>query len=147
MFQIKSFEELTNAELYEIIALRERVFVVEQNCPYLDCDGKDPMSLHLWIEKNKTCAAYARLVPPQNHIEFWSIGRVVVNPEFRKLGLGKEIMNASIDYLKLQMAVREIQISAQVYLLRFYNELGFKEVGSVYLEDDIQHIKMLWKEQ
>ena len=147
MLLIKTFDHLTNKELYEIIALRELVFVVEQNCPYLDCDGKDPMSMHLWIEKNKTCAAYARLVPPQNHIELWSIGRVVVNPEFRKLGLGKEIMNASINYLSAQKAIREIQISAQVYLLRFYNELGFHEVGSEYLEDDIPHIKMLWKEQ
>jgi len=146
MLKIKSFEELSNTELYEIIALRELVFVVEQNCPYLDCDGKDVSSVHLWLDKNDIFAAYARLVPPQLKDEPWAIGRVVVHPDFRGLGLGKEIMQSAMSYLRFNLDVEEIQISAQVYLLRFYNELGFREEGPTYLEDNIPHIKMLWKE-
>ncbi len=144
MLKYKRFTELSTTELYQIIALRELVFVVEQNCPYLDCDGKDPDSEHLWLEKDGKIAAYTRLVPPQHINQFWSIGRVVVNPEFRGLGLGKEIMNASIAKLKENHGVQHIQISAQVYLLKFYNDLGFKEIGAIYLEDDIPHIKMIY---
>jgi ElaA protein len=146
MLNIKSFEELTNVELYQIIMLREQVFVVEQNCPYLDCDGKDLTSMHLWFSKDAVCAAYSRIVPPQYEKDLWSIGRVVVHPDFRGLALGKAIMQAAIDYLKLNKGSKEIQISAQVYLLRFYNELGFHEVGATYLEDDIPHIKMIYGE-
>lgn len=142
----KTFHQLTNLELYDIVTLRELVFVVEQNCPYLDCDGKDPESEHLWIEKDGKIAAYSRLVPPQKADEFWSIGRVVVHPEFRGLSLGKEIMRSAIQHLVTHQKAHQIQISAQVYLLKFYNELGFKEQGETYLEDDIPHIKMVYGE-
>jgi len=142
---IKLFDELTNVELYQIIMLREQVFVVEQNCPYLDCDGKDLDSLHLWIESQKIMSAYARLVRPTDANDCWSIGRVVVHPEFRKLGLGKQIMKEAINHLSNDIGASQIQISAQIYLLRFYNELGFNEFGSQYLEDNIPHIKMIWE--
>lgn len=146
MLNIKSFEELTNVELYQIIMLREQVFVVEQNCPYLDCDGKDLTSMHLWLSKDGVCAAYSRIVPPQYEKDLWSIGRVVVHPDFRGLALGKAIMQAAIQHLATHQKAHQIQISAQVYLLKFYNELGFKEQGEIYLEDNIPHIKMIWSE-
>lgn len=142
--KIRAFKELNNNELYEIISLRERVFVVEQNCPYLDCDGKDLDSLHLGIYENETLQAYARLLPPNETYNTWSIGRVVVAPEFRGLGLGKVLMAAAIEYLVQKIGVQNIVISAQEYLLRFYNELGFHQVGEGYLEDDIPHVKMVW---
>ena len=143
MVHLKSFEELQTAELYEIIALRELVFVVEQNCPYLDCDGKDPLCMHLWIEKESKIAAYTRLVPPCKKTSLWSIGRVVVHPDFRKLGLGIEVMNHAIALLSKEKNADNIEISAQVYLLTFYNNLGFQEVGEEYLEDDIPHVRMI----
>lgn len=143
MIIFKSFNELSTYELYEIIALRELVFVVEQNCPYLDCDGKDLKSEHLWIAKNNQIAAYVRLVPPVNEDDLWSIGRVVVHPDFRSLGLGKEVMKAAINQLLISRSVQKIQISAQVYLLKFYNDLGFNKIGDEYLEDNIPHVKMI----
>jgi ElaA protein len=141
----RAFKELNNSELYEIISLRERVFVVEQNCPYLDCDGKDLNSLHLGIYENEILQAYARLVPPNETYNTWSIGRVVVAPEFRGLGLGKVLMEEAIEHLIRIIGVEKITISAQEYLLRFYNELGFHQVGEGYLEDDIPHVKMVWE--
>ncbi len=143
--RISEFKDLTQFDLYDIIMLRERVFVVEQNCPYLDCDGKDLSSLHLGIYQNESLQAYARLVPPNETYNTWSIGRVVVAPEFRGLGLGKVLMEAAIEHLVQIIEVEKIVISAQEYLLRFYNELGFHQVGEGYLEDDIPHVKMLWE--
>jgi ElaA protein len=141
--KIRSFEELNTTELYGIISLREAVFVVEQNCPYLDCDGKDFESLHLGIYAEDKLQAYVRLVPPGLSYDSWSIGRVVVAPECRGLGLGKMVMEEAIDYLKNVKAAEKITISAQEYLLRFYNDLGFTQVGAGYLEDDIPHVKMV----
>ncbi len=142
---IRKFDELNALDLYEIVSLRERVFVVEQNCPYLDCDGKDLNSLHLGIYENEILQAYARLVPPNETYNTWSIGRVVVAPEFRGLGLGKVLMEDAIEHLIQIIGVEKITISAQEYLLRFYNELGFHQVGAGYLEDDIPHVKMVWE--
>lgn len=142
---VKSFDTLSVYELYEIISLREQVFVVEQNCAYLDCDGKDKLSKHLWIEAHRSIVAYTRLVPPLSDTPHWSIGRVVVHPEFRGLSLGKKVMQASIKLLNGEMGAQKIVISAQIYLLKFYNDLGFSEEGESYLEDDIPHIKMVWR--
>lgn len=142
---VKSFDTLSVYELYEIISLREQVFVVEQNCVYLDCDGRDKSSKHLWIEVHGCIVAYTRLVPPLSDSAYWSIGRVVVHPEFRGLSLGKKVMQASIEFLNSEMGAQTIVISAQVYLLKFYNDLGFSEEGESYLEDDIPHIKMVWR--
>ena len=140
----KTFQQLETAELYKIIALRELVFVVEQNCPYLDCDGQDPDCEHFWFEEDGKICAYVRLVPPSED-KLWSIGRVVTHPDFRGLGLGRKIMSEATQYLDKVKKVQEIKISAQVYLLNFYRELGFTEIGDEYLEDNIPHIKMIWR--
>jgi ElaA protein len=140
---VKHFENLSNHELYSILALRERVFIVEQDCPYIDCDGKDFESLHMGLYEGDALQAYLRLVPPGLSYSTWSIGRVVVAPEFRGLGLGKKIMQDAIVYLEREFDAQQITISAQTYLLRFYGELGFYQVGEGYLEDDIPHVKMV----
>jgi ElaA protein len=136
----KAFAELTVHELYAITALRERVFVVEQNCPYLDADGLDQRSRHLWgAEGADAIRAYCRIVPAGDKFAEISIGRVITAPEARGTGLGRELMRRGIAACGSQ----PIRIGAQAHLERFYNELGFVRASDVYDEDGIPHIEML----
>ncbi len=139
---VKTFEELSKSELYSILQLRAEVFVVEQNCAYQDMDGTDQKSIHLFGIENDKVLAYARLIPPGISYETASIGRVVVSPSIRSKGTGKELMKQAIQNIEILFKTKSITISAQEYLMKFYNELGFKETGSTYLEDNIPHIKM-----
>lgn len=142
-FELLAFKELTTTELYAIIALRERVFVVEQNCPYLDADGKDFDSFHLIYKLGEHIMAYCRIVPPGIAYSTWSIGRVVVHPEMRGKGLGKKTMEKAIEWLAQNEGNTSIILSAQSYLKKFYEELGFESTGDFYLEDGIPHMKMI----
>lgn len=140
---IKSFQDLTTAELYAILQLRTEVFVVEQNCVYQDMDGKDSKALHI-IGKNKDeIIAYTRIFKPGDYMNQACIGRVVVRKSERQGGFGKEIVLASIKAVKDKFKETTIHISAQTYLQKFYRELGFIAVGETYLEDDIPHILMI----
>lgn len=145
MFNIitKSFEELTNEELYSILKLRAEVFVVEQDCVYQDLDGKDQKAIHVLGIKSNKVVAYTRIFRAGDYFKEASIGRVVVKQSERKYGFGQEIMNASIKIIKEQLNENVIYLSAQTYLKKFYNSLGFEEVGEEYLEDGIPHIGML----
>ncbi|MBL7765257.1 MAG: GNAT family N-acetyltransferase [Chitinophagaceae bacterium] len=139
----KTFDELTTRELYQIIQLRIEVFVIEQNCPYQDCDDKDLQSMHLMFWKENKLAAYCRILPPGISYEgYTSIGRVVTHPAFRKQALGKQLMNDAIDRCK-HIDPSPIKISAQAYLEKFYQDLGFETISEPYLEDDIPHIAMV----
>ena len=140
----KSFKELTTTELYDLLQLRSEIFVVEQDCVYLDLDGKDQNALHVLGYKNGELVAYTRLFGPKDYFEEASIGRVVVRASERKHKYGYDIMKASIEAVKSNYKTQEIRISAQTYLKKFYNNLGFKEVGEGYLEDGIPHINMLY---
>jgi ElaA protein len=135
----RSFAQLTVPELYAIIALRERVFVVEQNCPYQDADGADPVSHHLWADVDGAIHAYLRIVPAGVKYTEVSIGRVITAPEARGTGLGKTLMQRG---LALAGAV-PVRISAQAHLEKFYVDLGFVRTSDVYDEDGIPHIEML----
>ncbi len=139
----KYFTELTVAELYCILQLRSEVFVVEQNCVYLDLDGKDINSLHLCGWLHKQLVAYCRILPPGESYEQPSIGRVVTNPAHRKGGHGRQLMQRAIQKTYELYNSKQIKIGAQEYLFNFYNDLGFKQVGEPYLEDGIPHIYML----
>ena len=141
--KVKSFEELTKQELYNLLQLRSEVFVVEQDCVYQDLDGKDEKSLHVLGIKNKKIVAYTRIFKPGDYFEIASIGRVVVVKKERQHKYGFDIMNASAEAIKNHFNETTIKISAQVYLKKFYNSLGFKAVGEAYLEDDIPHIAMI----
>lgn len=143
--KIKSFSELTTQELYDVLQLRSEVFVVEQNCVYQDIDGKDQKALHVLGIKNNQLVAYTRLFKPGDYLEYACIGRVVVVKNQRQYKYGYDIMNASIEAIKNYFNQTIIKISAQAYLKGFYNNLGFKEVGEEYLEDDIPHIAMIKK--
>lgn len=141
--KVKTFQELTTQELYDILRLRSEVFVVEQDCVYQDIDGKDQKALHIIGYQNHKIIAYTRAFKPGDYFEYASIGRVVVSENERAYKYGYDIMNATIEAVKHQFGVTTIKISAQTYLKRFYNNLQFFEVGEVYLEDGIPHIGMI----
>lgn len=139
----KFFDELSTNELYAIMKIRSTVFVVEQNCPYLDADDKDQPACHLCGWKDDTLVAYARLLPPGLAFEEASIGRVLTHPTYRKNGAGRELMQKAIERTLAQYKVNKIRIGAQLYLQQFYTSLGFVQASPQYLEDDIPHIEML----
>ena len=140
------FDELTLIQLYEVMALRQTVFVVEQNCPYLDADGKDVDSWHLlgYDDHSGRLVAYTRLIPKGlTYADYASIGRVATAPDARGQGIGRRLMLESIRHARNRFGDSPIKISAQAYLLQFYQDLGFVPVGKEYLEDGIPHIGML----
>lgn len=141
----KPFNQLTPLELYAILHLRNEVFVVEQNCVFQDADNKDQDSYHVMGWDGDQLVAYTRLVPGGVAYEESSIGRVVTCPKMRKTGLGKKLMQESIDILYNIWGKRSIKIGAQLYLKNFYESLGFQQTSSVYLEDGIEHIEMVLK--
>lgn len=145
-FKFKEFSELSNNELYNILRLRNDVFIVEQKCPYDDIDGKDINSLHLLLVDKGNLAGYLRIIPKGLSFSQSSIGRVLVRKEYRGGGLAREMMQNAIQFIRYKWNEKEIKISAQVYLRSFYKSLGFKEVSAPYLEDDIPHIDMIYKD-
>ncbi len=140
---VKSFSELTTAELYAILQLRSEVFVVEQDCVYQDLDGKDQKALHICGFKENVLVAYTRVFQAGDYFKNPSIGRVVVKADYRAYGYGKAIMIASINAMEKRFGKGIIELSAQTYLLKFYNDLKFKKIGEEYLEDGIPHVRML----
>ena len=144
-FEIKKFNELSGDELYEILKLRSEVFVVEQQCIYEDCDGKDKKSYHLFLKKDNEIILYLRILEKGVSYEEISIGRVLVSKKYRGKGLGKLMMRSAIDFIGNSLKEKEVRISAQKYLLEFYSNLKFVKVSDVYLEDDIPHVEMLYK--
>ncbi|WP_433777910.1 GNAT family N-acetyltransferase [Flavobacterium anhuiense] len=140
---IKSFDELTNHEMYNMLRLRSDVFVVEQNCPYLDLDNKDQKGFHLLYYVDNELAGVTRLLPKGVSYDEVSIGRVVIAKSHRGLGLGVKLMEASIEGCEEKFGKGPIRISAQYHLSKFYQSLGFVEQGEVYDEDGIPHIGML----
>lgn len=141
-FKIKRFNELSLDELYKCMQLRSIVFVVEQNCVYLDIDGKDEKALHVLGYKNDTLVAYARLFDKGYYFDETSIGRVVVHPDYRRINAGHALMQAAIEGVYNCYGVQAITISAQLYLQKFYEYHGFEVISDTYLEDAIPHIRM-----
>ena len=140
---VKSFDELNTTELYDLLQLRSEIFVVEQDCAYQDLDFKDQKALHVIGIKNNEIVAYTRIFDKGDYLEEASIGRVVVKNEERKHGFGFDIMNASIKAVEEKFDTTNIALSAQTYLKKFYNTLGFVEKGAEYLEDGIPHVMMV----
>ena len=140
----KPFQELTPDELYEIFRLRSEVFVVEQNCVYLDLDHKDQQSWHVMGWNDNKLIAYTRLLPAGLAFEEPSIGRVCTSPSARKSGAGRELMNYSMKKTLEIFGKQPIRIGAQLYLKAFYESLGFVPTGDIYLEDNIKHIEMIF---
>lgn len=141
-WKIRRFEELSVSELYSVLQLRSKVFVVEQNCVYQDIDGKDVKALHLIGETEEKIVAYARMFKPGDYFENASIGRVVIDPDYRDKKWGFEMMEQAISGIERYFGETKITISAQLYLQKFYEKLGFVVSSETYLEDDIPHIEM-----
>jgi ElaA protein len=143
-FICRPFNELSATELYEAMALRQEVFIVEQQCAYLDADGKDPQSWHLLgRDQAGKLIAYTRLLPVGlAYPTYMSIGRVVSSPSVRGSGAGRALMAESIERCRALFGPGPIKIGAQSYLLRFYESFGFRSTGEEYLEDGIPHTKM-----
>lgn len=143
-YKIRTFDELSNKELYSILRLRSEIFVVEQNCVYQDLDNKDLNAYHLMAVENGELIGYLRILNKGVSYKEASIGRVVVKKEYRRKKLGLEIINKGIDFIINTMKEKEVRISAQVYAKNLYEKAGFVEVSEEYLEDDIPHVEMLY---
>ncbi|MGM8885514.1 GNAT family N-acetyltransferase [Psychrobacter sp. 1U2] len=159
MFAIKTFDELTSVDIYHILKARSQVFVVEQNCAYQDMDELDFDCLHLVAHQNESLVGYCRIIPPeyntlrsnlgvtdddQLNTAMSAIGRVLVVSAYRGQGLARQIMTQAIAHCRKKYGKkRPIIISAQTYLLSFYQSLGFVPEGDYYLEDSIEHVNMV----
>ena len=148
IYSCTPFYELSLSELYQIMKLRQEVFVVEQNCPYLDADGKDLHGYHVQgKDREGGLHCYTRLLPEGiSYSEYTSIGRVINSMDVRGQGQGKQLMNYSIHKIKEIYPNIPIKIGAQTYLKRFYESIGFEDINVPYLEDGIPHILMVYKE-
>ncbi len=142
---LKAFAELTLDELYALLRLRNEVFIVEQDCPFPDLDGKDQLCHHLmgFSEESGTLVACTRIVPPGVMYDLASIGRVATSLDVRRYGVGRELMQRSIAIVEKMYGLVPIRIGAQLYLKNFYESFGFRESGESYLEDGIKHIYMI----
>lgn len=136
----KTFHELTSDELYQILDLRSKVFVLEQKCLYADIDHKDQVSKHYWIQDHDVIVAYLRLIPPGIRFEEHALSRVVTDPNYRHQGLATQLIKQAMKDIE----GFPIRISGQSYLKSYYEGLGFSVVSDVYLEDDIPHYEMLY---
>ncbi|MDT7831365.1 GNAT family N-acetyltransferase [Flavobacteriaceae bacterium S356] len=141
-FIVKRFTELSTDELYAILQLRSEVFVVEQDCVYQDIDYKDQKAFHVIGIKENAVVAYARIFDAGDYFELPSIGRILVKEDQRAFKYGHQLVQEAIFYIENHFKNTSILISAQTYLLKFYNNLGFVQQGEEYLEDGIPHIKM-----
>lgn len=140
---VQRFDEIESKRFYAILAARVAVFVVEQDCPYQDIDGLDFEGLHVtaWTDEGAVLA-YARLLPPGMRFDEPSIGRVLTSEKARGTGLGRELMERSLEVAASHFPGWPIRISAQQYLERFYASLGFETVRGPYPEDGIPHLEM-----
>lgn len=141
-WKIKLFKALSVSEMYSLLQLRSQVFVVEQNCVYQDIDGKDYKALHLMGEYDGKIVAYCRLFKSGDYFQEASIGRVVIDANYRDKKWGHEMMKQAIAGIETHFKETKIIISAQLYLQKFYESHGFVQTSEMYLEDDIPHIEM-----
>ncbi|WP_432661913.1 GNAT family N-acetyltransferase [Wukongibacter baidiensis] len=146
-WEIKKFRELKLEELYEILKIRNTVFVIEQECIYQDVDDKDKEAYHLFAMEDDKVVAYLRILGRGISYNEASIGRVLIDNNYRGKGLARELMLKAISFVESDLNEDTIRISAQEYLINFYGSLGFKAVSDMYLEDDIPHVEMLYKKK
>lgn len=139
------FNELTTAQLYEILKLRAEAFVVEQDCAYQDLDDKDQSAHHMFLEDNGRIIAVLRILPENVAYREMAIGRLVVKKSYRGKGISRKMMKRAMKYITEELAKDKIRLSGQAYLSDFYQSLGFKKVSEMYLEDGIEHFEFFYE--
>ena len=143
--EVKHFNDLSLSEFHDLIALRIQIFVIEQDCPYQEVDGKDKIAFHLFFKNEKDeMIATTRILPQGISYEEVAIGRVVVHEDHRGTGLGNQLMADSMSFVEKQFGKVSVRLSAQKHLENYYGKHGFKSTGKEYLEDGIPHIEMLY---
>ena len=140
---IKKWDDLSKEEVEKIFSLRSEVFIVEQECPYQDVDGRDAEADHLLLYENNILCGYTRIFPKNTYFKEASFGRTVVKKTQRGKGYGHTLVKQSLKYLKNKNE-KPIKISAQSYLKKFYASHGFIPKGEEYLEDNIPHTAMFY---
>ena len=139
----KTFDQLSKEELYELLSLRQSIFVVEQKSWYLDADGLDNCSLHLLVKLNDILLGYLRLLPPKVKYDTPSIGRIAILEDYRRNKIGSRLVKEGMQKSSETFSTHSLTISAQEYLIKFYEAHGFKVFGEVYDEDGIPHVQMV----
>ena len=135
-------EEMGPMLLYDMLALRQGIFVVEQSCVYQDLDGLDKSAQHLIVKQDGKIVAGLRLLTPDGQHESLRIGRVAVSADSRSMGIAGAMMREAIEKAQRDFSSRTICLNAQTYLQKFYESLGFRISGEPFLEDGIPHIHM-----
>ncbi len=143
--KVKKYPDLSLNEFHDIIALRIEIFVIEQDCPYQELDGKDKLAFHLFYEYGGKIVGTTRILPPGISYDEVAIGRVVIHADYRGSGMGKKIMEDSMAFVKEEFGDVAVRLSAQKHLEKYYGNHGFVGTGKEYLEDGIPHIEMLYK--
>ena len=146
MFQstIKTYNDLSKDQFFDILKLRIEIFVVEQCCYYQELDDEDKEAFHVSIYNDGIIVAVGRIIPNLHNKEV-KIGRIAVKMEHRKKGLACKMMKDIMNFISKKYKNFSVLLSAQTYLIEFYQSFGFKEIGNTYLEDGIEHINMVLK--
>jgi len=142
----KNFEGLTHKELIDMLRIRSEIFVVEQNCPYLDIDGYDEIAMHLLAKDKGVIIGCLRILPAGRYPDV-SIGRVVVKPEYRRQGIAKIMLDMAVEEALRRFSCSRIMLGSQVYAEELYESAGFKKIGEEYLEDGIPHVHMVYTKE
>lgn len=144
-WSVLHFDDLSVKQLFDVLQLRNQIFIVEQDCPYLDVDEKDPISFHvLGVDRQQKLIATSRILPPGVSYSEVSIGRVAVAIENRGTGIGDELNQVSMKFISDHYGEVPIRLSAQEHLIKYYNKHGFEVVSEPYDEDGIPHVEMLY---
>ena len=142
--EIKKFDELTARELYDVLKLRQDVFVIEQTCIYPDMDGCDFVYHHALMRNQAgELIGYLRILPPGQTFDTVAIGRVLVREDARGRGAARQLMTEALNFIRDTLMQRQVKLSAQQYLIKFYESLGFAAISEGYVEDGIPHIDMM----
>ena len=139
--EVKPWEKLSRQQINDIFSLRSEVFIVEQECPYQDVDGKDEIADHVMLHVGEELVGYTRVFPKNTYFKEASFGRAVVKKKHRGEGYGHLLVEKSLKHLK-EKKQSSIKISAQSYLKNFYSSHGFTAIGEEYMEDGIPHTAM-----
>jgi ElaA protein len=134
--------DVSAIDLYQILKLRQDIFIIEQNCTYDDIDNIDTCSEHIYLKNNNQVIAYSRIVPAGTKFHHPSIGRIIVHKSFRGKGFGREVVQRALKVLS-ERETEAVFIEAQNHLKEFYESIGFKQLSEPYPIDGIQHIKMI----